>query len=97
MVILCQRCGLELEPGSLKYLVTVHVTADFDGVLPEAGTMEDLEAFMHQLDAEDPVKLEKDVYQSHGYILCPACKAAFLANPLGLAAEGPADEGGRMH
>ena len=27
----CQRCGVELPGGSLKYLVTIHVTADFDG------------------------------------------------------------------
>ena len=94
----CQRCGAELPDGSLKYLITIHVTADFDGVLPTAGSMEDLEAFMHQLDAKDPVTLEEDVYQAHGYLLCPACKASFLQDPLGLAREtDDGSEGGRVH
>jgi len=94
----CQRCGAELRAGSLKYLVTIHVTADFDGTLPAEGGIEDLEAFMQQVDAEDPVRLEKDVYQSKAYLLCPACKAAYLEDPLGLGqAEGPAEEGGRVH
>jgi uncharacterized membrane protein affecting hemolysin expression len=97
-MIHCQRCGAELPAGSLKYLITIHVTADFDGVLPAEGDLEDLEAFMQQLDAEDPVTLEKDVYQSQGYLLCPACKAAFLKDPLGLTKEGEeAREGGRVH
>ena len=96
-MISCQRCGAELPPGSLKYLVTVHVTADFDGVLPSGGSMEDLEAFMRQLDAVDPVRAEKDVHQSQGYLLCPACKAAFLENPLGLPPEESKGEGGRVH
>jgi len=96
-IFFCQRCGAELPPGSLKYLVTVHVTADFDGVLPTAGTMGDLEAFMRQLDSADPVQAERDVYQSQGFLLCPGCKAAFLENPLGLAPEESRDEGGRVH
>jgi hypothetical protein len=96
-VIHCQRCGAELPPGSLKFLVTIHVTADFDGVLPAQGSLEDLEAFMAQLDAEDPVKLEKDVHQSQGYVLCPACKGTFVDDPLGLAREGEKAEAGRVH
>ena len=94
----CGKCGVELPPGSLKYLVTIHVTADFDGVLPDAGEMEDLEAFMRQLDAADASELERDVYRSQGYILCPACKDAFLADPLGPRPSGERPTtGGRMH
>ena len=94
----CQRCGAELAPGSLKYLVTIHVTADFDGVLPADGGIEDLEAFMQQVDSEDPVQAERDVYQSQGYLLCPPCKALVLKDPLGLRrAEREGEEGGRVH
>ena len=101
----CNRCGTELSPGGLKYLVTVNVTADFDGVLPTQVEMEDLEAFMRQLDSEDPAKAENDVYLSRGYVLCPACKVAFLADPLGVKASGVRpvpgsgsdDEGGKVH
>jgi hypothetical protein len=95
--VYCARCGGELAGGTLKYLVTIHVTADFDGVLPEGGAMEDLEAFMRQLDTSDPVRLESDVHQSKGYLLCPACKALFLSNPLGTPAASPGAEGGKMH
>jgi hypothetical protein len=101
----CNRCGAGLGPGSLKYLITVHVTADFDGVLPTRVEMEDLETFMRQLDREDPAGAEDDVCLSQGYVLCPACKAAFLADPLGTRAPGdgprpePGDggEGGKVH
>ncbi len=94
--MICDRCGAELAPGSLKYLVTIHVTADFDGALPAEGGLDDLEAFMRQVDGEDPVRLERDVYQSHGHLLCPACKDAFLRDPLGVARGGGPEEG-RMH
>lgn len=94
----CDRCGAELPPGSLKYLITIHVTADFDGVLPDQGDMDDLEAFMRTLDAADPVEAGKDVYQAQGFLLCPACKASFLADPLGRSRAGePPGPGGRMH
>jgi hypothetical protein len=92
----CARCGAELPPGSLKYLVTIHVTADFDGRLPEEGGMEDLEAFMKQLDSPQTAELEKDVYQSQGWLVCPGCKAAFLANPLG-GRPNAGGEGGKVH
>ena len=94
----CQRCGAQLPPGSLKYLVTIHATADFDGVLPAGEEQVDLEAFMRQVDAEDPAKLERDVFQSKAYVLCPTCKTSFLGDPLDLAAaEGKLVEGGRVH
>ncbi len=95
----CRRCGVELPPGSLKYVVTIHVTADFDGVLPSGeADMEDLEAFMRQLDAGDAGEMEQDVYQSQAYLLCPACKTAFLDDPLAERPGAPdGDEGGRVH
>ncbi len=74
------------------------MTADFDGVLPDAGDMEDLEAFMRRVDEGDAAQAEADVYRSRGYILCPACKDAFLADPLGPRPSGERPTtGGRMH
>jgi hypothetical protein len=78
-------------------LVTIHATADFDGVLPASVRQEDLEAFMRQVDAGDPAKLEQDVYQSQGYVLCPPCKTAFLGDPLGVQAGEARSEGGGVH
>ncbi len=97
-MVSCRRCGVELAPGSLKYLVTIHVTADFDGVLPAEGGVEDLEAFMRQVDARDEGALEKDVYQSQGFVLCPNCKAAFLHDPLHSPDDrAGGDDEGRVH
>jgi hypothetical protein len=94
----CNRCGIELAAGSLKYLVTVNVTADFDGVLPTQVELEDLEAFMRQVDARDEGALEKDVYQSQGFVLCPNCKAAFLRDPLHRPDDrAGGDDEGRVH
>ena len=97
-MIYCHRCGAELKPGSLKFLVTIHVTADFDGVLPAEGDMEDLESFMRRIDSADAESLESDVYQSQGYVLCPACKTAFAGDPFGQRPgnRGP-EEQGRVH
>jgi hypothetical protein len=93
------RCGAEIEEGALRYLVTINVTADFDGTLPADGGIEDLEAFMRKLDKEDPRKLEHDVFQSKAFLLCPACKNEFMKHPLDSAApsEGEADGEGRVH
>lgn len=107
----CNRCGVELQPGSLKYLITINVAADFDGVLPAQVAAEDLEVFMRQLDSEEaaegPPEGTPDVFLSQGYVLCAACKAAFLADPLGVHLRGDGapqpergdggDGGGKVH
>ena len=94
----CHRCGVELSPGSLKFLVTIHVAADFDGALPSDAEQEDLEAFMRRVDAANPAEAERDVYQTQGYLLCPPCKAAFLKAPLGVRPPDSEDEEtGRVH
>ncbi|TLN18879.1 hypothetical protein FDZ71_05330 [bacterium] len=93
----CAACKMPLGQGDLKFLVTINVMADFDGSLPANGRIEDLESFMRSIDKEDSKQLERDVYQSLGYILCPECKRKFLENPLGLRPdeEGAAD--GKVH
>jgi hypothetical protein len=96
--VYCAICRKPLAPGALKFLVTINVAADFDGTLPADCGIEDLEAFMRKIDRADPRKLEHDVYQSKGYLLCPECKMKFMRNPLGVAAEKkPAEPEGRVH
>jgi len=41
---ICKKCGKEMPDGSLAYEVKIQVYADFDGVLPEAGTAEEVVA-----------------------------------------------------
>lgn len=96
--VYCEVCRKVLAAGALKFLVTINVAADFDGTLPADCGIEDLEAFMRSIDKTGPRKLEHDVYQSKGYLLCPECKKKFMDNPLGVAAKksstGPE---GRVH
>jgi hypothetical protein len=84
----CGKCGKEMPDGSLAYEVKIQVYADFDGVLPEAGSAEDREIRMRQLVAEmeqaDPDALMRDVFHQERHLLCPACRERYLANPLNL-------------
>ena len=98
----CERCGKELEQGEVRYLVTVHATAEFDGDKPTTGDLNDLEAFMRRMDDGPLAKGEHDVHESKGFVLCSGCKGAFMAHPLGQekdAAPAPdeGDEEGRLH
>ncbi len=45
----CEKCGKEMPDGSLAYEVKIQVYADFDGVLPEVGTADEMEARLREL------------------------------------------------
>ncbi len=85
---ICKKCGKEMPDGSLAYEVKIQVYADFDGVLPEAGTAEEVEARMRELvvgmEQADPDALMRDVFHQERHLLCPACRERYLANPLNL-------------
>ena len=84
----CEKCGKEMPDGSVAYEVKIQVYADFDGVLPEAGTAEEVEARMRELvvgmEQADPDALMRDVFHQERHLLCPACRERYLANPLNL-------------
>jgi len=88
----CRKCGKEMPDGSLAYEVKIQVYADFDGVLPAAGTAEEMEARMRELVADmqqaDPDTLMRDVYHQERHLLCPPCRERYLANPLNLPLPG---------
>jgi len=95
----CERCAEKIESGALRYLLTINVTADFEGSLPNEGDIEDLEAFMAQMDRSDPVKLRNDVFQTRGFLLCPKCKREFMNDPLAQKTPDSNEDpqGGRVH
>ena len=76
----CFRCGKELQPGSLFYVVTVKVLSGFDGILMEP--MEDIDQQLHQLLEQaqhlDLKELEKDVYEEITLIACKSCRDRFV-------------------
>lgn len=85
----CDKCGKEMQDGSLAYEVKIQVYADFDGVLPDGvGTAEELEARLCDLvtamEGADPDALMRDVFHEEQHLLCPECRERYLANPLNL-------------
>jgi hypothetical protein len=72
----CFRCGKELLPGSLTYVVQIRIFAGFDGILlePEEGVDRQLKRLLKQVEQSNPEDLEKEVYQEFHLILCKSCR-----------------------
>ena len=84
----CEKCGKEMPDGSLAYELKIEVYADFDGVLPEVETADEMEARLRKLvvamEGADSDELMRDVHHEERYLLCPGCRDRYLANPLNL-------------
>jgi hypothetical protein len=82
----CIRCGRNLPPGSLKYIVDLQVYADFDGYLSEEeGEMETrLKRILEEVEQKDEEDLKQDVYLRQVYVICKDCRDRFLSNPLNI-------------
>ncbi len=93
----CSRCGRPLPLGSLKYLVTISVTADFDGVVAGGAGEEDLRRVLRAVDKREKEDLEDDVHQKMAYILCTACKNEFVRAPVGPVRRKGARPRGLIH
>lgn len=79
----CDRCGKNLPPGGLRYVVTISVTADFDGVIADDAGEEELRKALMDAELRDAQDLEDDVHQEMAYILCKPCRDAFVNEPVG--------------
>lgn len=83
----CYRCGKQLEPGSLKYIVKIIVMSDFDGIIEGPGDKnmeEEVNQILEEIENWPAEELEKDVLQETSLILCKACKEYFMLNPCGI-------------
>ncbi len=84
----CEKCGKEMADGSIAYEVKIQVYADFDGVLPQVESAEEMEARLRELVAAmeeaDPDELMRDVFHEELHLLCPRCRDRYVANPLNL-------------
>ncbi len=76
----CWRCGKELPPGGLTYVIDIKVFAGFDGLLlePEEGIDKELRRLMDQIEKSDPKELEKEVYEEFTLLLCKSCRDRFV-------------------
>jgi len=72
----CFRCGKELQPGGLFYVVYIRVVSGFDGILsePAEGIDQQLKELLEQVPQLDPKELEKDVYEEITLIMCKSCR-----------------------
>jgi hypothetical protein len=86
----CMRCGRVLKPGALKYLVSIRLMADFDGVIDEVegDTGELIEEVLRQIEGMDAEDLERDVYEELNLLLCKSCKDHFVRNPFNHSEDG---------
>jgi len=77
---MCGRCGKELPPGGLNYVIHIKVFAGFDGLLlePEEGIDSQLRRLMDQVEKSDPKELEKEVYEEFTFLVCKSCRDRFV-------------------
>ena len=79
----CAGCGKALPNGSLRYVVEMTITADFDPVMifPDDldGEMErTLDAVQEAADEGLAGKLEEQVIARRAYLFCPGCRNEFM-------------------
>ena len=76
----CYRCGKELKPGGLFYVVHIKVLSGFDGILsePAEGIDQQLRGLIKQAQDRDPKELEKEVYEEMTLMLCKSCRDRFV-------------------
>ena len=89
-----------MAEGSLKYQVAVRVRSLFDGTIPDSGadgTGQDLAGVLAELSVYSEEELNRQVYEDDVFILCPACKEAFLEDIYSHLHPKAAPEHGRAH
>jgi hypothetical protein len=76
----CFRCGKELQPGGLFYIVHIKIFSGFDGILmePTGDIDQQLNQLLEQAKHLDPKELEKDVYEEITLIVCKSCRDRFV-------------------
>jgi len=79
----CASCGTGLPAGSLRYIVELTMTADFDPVMVFPDDLEGdletaLEAVQEAANEGLAGELEEQVLARRAFLLCPACRKAFL-------------------
>ncbi|HUL31805.1 MAG TPA: hypothetical protein VLZ03_15255 [Thermodesulfobacteriota bacterium] len=76
----CFRCGKELKPGNLFYVVLIKVISGFDGILsePAEGIDQQLKGLLEEVLHADPKEMEKDVYEEITLMSCKSCRDRFV-------------------
>ena len=87
----CFKCGKILPVGGLKYIISIHILSDFEGVVlePTEGVDEQIIGLVEELEKMDPETIEKDVHQKLTFHLCKRCKDEFAHDPVGSGGKAP--------
>ena len=87
----CARCDVLIGPGAPHYTLTLHMVSGFDGILrePVEEPHELIAELLEAAQGSTPEDLEDSVALSRVYTLCPACRIAFLKDPLQRGDTGP--------
>ena len=85
----CERCGkILLLDEDVRYTVRIEVVAAYDPMeLSREDVTRDhrgeIERLIDSMSRRDPAEVEESVYALREYQVCPACRKAILADPLG--------------
>jgi hypothetical protein len=76
----CSRCGKDLKPGGLFYLVRIKVFSGFDGILsePGGGIDQQLKSLLDEVEQANPQELENEVYEEITLMMCKSCRDRFV-------------------
>ncbi len=97
---LCHRCGNPLPEGSLKYQVALRVRSMFDGVIAESDadrSEDELARLLLEVERRSEDELNREVYEDDIFIMCPACKEAFMEDIYAHISTKMSPEAGRAH
>jgi hypothetical protein len=96
----CHRCGCILAEGSPKYEVAISVRSVYDGVIPdevdEMG-VGGIARIMKRAAARTEEELNHEIYEDDAFIMCLACKEAFLQEIYSHLHPQATPENGRTH
>jgi hypothetical protein len=84
---ICDRCGLPIMEGELRYVARIQVFAAYD---PLEISFDDLrrdhtneiEQLLEVCEGLTEEELTRDVYVEHRFDLCRPCQQTYIANPL---------------
>ncbi len=80
----CSRCGRAFREGQTRYIVTVHIVADFDGHISEETSSMQNARLWQEIERKSEEELTNEVLQNFSFILCKTCRDAWSESPLGI-------------
>jgi len=84
----CSKCGKKLPAGSLKYILSIRLYADFDGEIETSGEsdlqkdIDDIDYLIKCLEDSKPEDVENEIHREMAFLLCKGCRDYFSKNPL---------------